>query len=31
MGFGNEFPMQLSSSLHETGKVVYYVAPRIID
>jgi len=31
MGFGNEFPMQLSSSLHETGKVVYYIAPRIID
>ena len=31
MGFGNEFPMRLSSPLHETGKVVYYIAPRIID
>jgi len=31
MGFSNEFPMQLSSPLHETGKVVYYIAPRIID
>jgi len=31
MGFGSEFPMRLSSSLHETGKVVYYIAPRIID
>jgi len=31
MSFGNDFPMQLSSSLHETGKVVYYIAPRVID
>ena len=31
LSFGNEFPMRLSSSLHETGKVVYYIAPRIID
>ena len=31
MGFGNEFPMLLSSSLHEIGRVVYYIAPRIID
>ena len=31
IGFGNDFPMQLSSPLHETGKVVYYIAPRIID
>jgi len=31
MGFGDDFPMQLSSPLHETGKVVYYIAPRIID
>jgi len=31
LSFGNEFPMQLSSPLHETGKVVYYIAPRIID
>ncbi len=29
--FGNEFPMRLSSPLHETGKVVYYIAPRVID
>ena len=31
MGFGNDFPMQLSSPLHETGKVVYYIAPRVTD
>jgi len=31
LSFGNEFPMQVSSPLHETGKVVYYIAPRIID
>jgi len=31
MGFGNDFLMQLSSPLHETGKVVYYIAPRVID
>ena len=31
MSFDNDFPMQLSSPLHETGKVVYYIAPRIID
>jgi len=31
MSFGNEFPMRLSSSLHEAGKVVYYIAPRITD
>jgi len=31
MRFGNDFPMQLSSPLHETGKVVYYIAPRVID
>jgi len=31
VGFGSEFPMRLSSPLHETGKVVYYIAPRIID
>jgi len=31
MSFGNEFPMQLSSFLHETGKVIYYIAPRVID
>ncbi len=31
MSFGDEFPMRLSSPLHETGKVVYYIAPRIID
>ena len=31
MGFGSDFPMQLSSPLHETGKVVYYIAPRVID
>jgi len=31
MGFGNDFPMQLSSSLDETGRVVYYIAPRVID
>ncbi len=31
MGFSNEFPMRLSSLLHETGKVVYYIAPRITD
>jgi len=31
LSFGNDFPMQLSSPLHETGKVVYYIAPRVID
>jgi len=31
MSFGNDFPMQLSSPLHETGKVVYYIAPRVTD
>ena len=31
LSFSNDFPMQLSSPLHETGKVVYYIAPRIID
>ena len=31
LSFGNEFPMRLSSPLHETGKVVYYIAPRVID
>jgi len=31
VGFGSEFPMRLSSPLHETGKVVYYIALRIID
>jgi len=31
MSFGTEFPMQLSSPLHETGKVVYYIAPRVTD
>jgi len=31
MSFGNEFSMRLSSPLHETGKVVYYIAPRITD
>jgi len=31
MSFGTEFPMRLSSPLDETGKVVYYIAPRIID
>jgi len=31
LSFGSEFPMQLSSPLHETGRVVYYIAPRIID
>jgi len=31
IGFGNDFPMQVSSPLHETGKVVYYIAPRIIE
>ena len=31
LGFGNEFPIRLSSPLHEVGKVSYYVAPRIID
>jgi len=31
MSFGNEFSMQLSSPLHETGKVIYYIAPRVID
>jgi|GEM_PF-2123829 len=31
MSFGTEFPMRLSSLLHETGKVIYYIAPRIID
>jgi len=31
LSFGNEFPTRLSSPLHETGKVVYYIAPRVID
>jgi len=31
LSFGNDFPTQLSSPLHETGKVVYYIAPRVID
>jgi len=31
MSFDNDFPMQLSSPLHETGKVVYYIAPRVTD
>jgi len=31
MSFGTEFPMRLSSLLHETGKIIYYIAPRIID
>ena len=31
LSFSNEFPMQVSSPLYETGKVVYYIAPRIID
>jgi len=31
MSFDDDFPMQLSSPLHETGKVVYYIAPRVTD